>query len=76
MTIESCIGRLVEIVYVDTSGKFSQRRVNLFAIRNGKARVFDLNKRGFRTLSVDRILAVLPLSSSSIKPVVTARQPT
>ncbi len=56
--IESCIGRRVDLIYVDTAGKFSQRRVDFFAIRNGKARVFDVNKRGFRTLSVERILAV------------------
>ncbi|MFC5402255.1 hypothetical protein [Cohnella soli] len=57
-TIEKCIGRKVDLIYVDTKGKFSQRRVNLFAIRNGRARVYDLDKRGFRTLSVDRILTV------------------
>jgi hypothetical protein len=57
-TIEKCIGRKIDLIYVDTNGKFSQRRVNLFAIRNGKARVYDMGKRGFRTLVVDRILAV------------------
>ncbi|MFC5470470.1 hypothetical protein ACFPPD_17385 [Cohnella suwonensis] len=57
-TIEKCIGRKVDLIYVDTQGKFSQRRVNLFAVRNGKARVYDLDKRGFRTLSVERILTV------------------
>ncbi|WP_373230251.1 hypothetical protein [Cohnella sp.] len=57
-TIEKCIGRKIDLIYVDTSGKFSQRRVNLFAIRDGKARVYDMDKRGFRTLVVDRILAV------------------
>jgi hypothetical protein len=61
-TIEKCIGRKVDLIYLDTSGKFSQRRVNLFAIRNGKARVFDVKKRGFRTLIVDRILAVQSVS--------------
>jgi hypothetical protein len=61
-TIEKCIGRKVDLIYLDTSGKFSQRRVNLFAIRNGKARVFDVKKRGFRTLIVDRILAVQAVS--------------
>ncbi len=57
-TLEKCIGRKVDLIYVDTRGKFSQRRVNLFAIRNGKARVYDMDKRGFRTLIVDRILVV------------------
>lgn len=58
VTIEKCIGRKIDLIYVDTRGKFSQRRVNLFAIRDGKARVYDMDKRGFRTLVVDRILAV------------------
>ncbi|MCD9024331.1 hypothetical protein [Cohnella silvisoli] len=57
-TINKCVGRTVDLIYVDTNGKFSQRRVNLFAIHNGKARVYDVSKRGFRTLVVDRILAV------------------
>jgi hypothetical protein len=61
-TIEKCIGRKVDLIYLDTRGKISQRRVNLFAIRNGKARVFDVKKRGFRTLIVDRILAVQAVS--------------
>lgn len=58
VTIEKCIGRKIDLIYLDTRGKFSQRRVNLFAIRDGKARVYDMDKRGFRTLVVDRILAV------------------
>ncbi|TVX98746.1 hypothetical protein [Cohnella terricola] len=62
MDIKKCIGHKVDLIYVDTSGKFTQRRVNLFAIRNGKARVYDMNKRGFRTLVVDRILAVQAVS--------------
>jgi hypothetical protein len=55
--LEKCIGRKVDLIYIDTSGRFSQRRVNLFAVRNGKARVYDVKKRGFRTLSDERILA-------------------
>jgi len=61
VTIDKCVGRVVDLIYVDTSGKFTQRRVNLFAIRNGKARVYDVNKRGFRTLVIERILAVQTL---------------
>lgn len=57
-SIEKCIGRKVDLIYVDTSGKFSQRRVALFAVHNGRARVYDVGKRGFRTLVVERILAV------------------
>mgnify|MGYP001356947143 CR=1 FL=1 len=56
--IEKCVGRKVDLIYVDTSGKFSMRRVDLFSIRNGKVRVYDVRKRGFRTLVADRILAV------------------
>jgi len=63
MNIEKCIGHKVDLIYVDTRGKFTQRRVDLFAIRNGKARVYDVNKRGFRTLVIDRILAVQAVSA-------------
>ncbi|OXS52964.1 hypothetical protein B1A99_31940 [Cohnella sp. CIP 111063] len=62
--IDKCVGRKVDLIYVDTSGKFTMRRVDLFSVRNGKARVYDVRKRGFRTLVVDRILAVQTCSSA------------
>lgn len=64
LDFENFIGRKVDLIYVDTRGKFSQRRVDLYAIRNGKARVYDFNKRGFRTLAIERILAI-----QAVKPV-------
>jgi len=56
--VERCVGRTVRLIYVDTGGKFTMRRVDLFSVRNGRARVYDSKKRGFRTLAVDRILAI------------------
>ncbi|XID91842.1 hypothetical protein ACF3MZ_25660 [Paenibacillaceae bacterium WGS1546] len=60
--IGECIGQTIDLIYVDTAGKFTQRRVDLFSVRNGKARVYDARRRGFRTLVVDRILAVQAVS--------------
>lgn len=61
MPIDKYVGKMINIIYVDSKGKFTKRCVNLYAVRNGKARVFDVEKRAFRTLIADRILAAAPV---------------
>ncbi len=58
--MEKYIGRCAEVIYVDSKGRFSKRRVSVYAVRNGKVRVLDWGKRSFRTLSADRILSAFP----------------
>lgn len=59
--IEKYIGRSAEVMYLDSKGRFSRRRVSIYSVRNGKVRVLDWGKRSFRTLSADRILTALPI---------------
>lgn len=59
--IEKYVGRSAEIIYQDSKGTISQRRVSVYSVRNGKVRVLDWGKRSFRTLSADRILSALPV---------------
>jgi len=59
--IEKYVGRSAEIIYQDSKGIVTQRRVSIYSVRNGKVRVLDWGKRSFRTLSADRILSALPV---------------
>jgi hypothetical protein len=58
--IEKYIGRRAEIIYQDSKGNFTKRRVSIYSVRDGKVRVLDWEKRSFRTLSAQRILSALP----------------
>lgn len=59
--IEKYVGRSAEIIYQDSKGAITQRRVSIYAVRNGKVCVLDWGKRSFRTLSAERILSALPV---------------
>ncbi|OAB27363.1 hypothetical protein [Paenibacillus macquariensis] len=54
------IGQTVEIVYVDQSGKITQRRIEIKAIRNGLIKANDLKTGSPRTFLVDNVLAWQP----------------
>ncbi|MBJ6362447.1 hypothetical protein ACFOQM_14270 [Paenibacillus sp. GCM10012307] len=60
MIIEPYIGRNVEIVYKDSKGISTRRRVAVYSVRNGKVRVLDWGKKSFQTLAVSRIIAAAP----------------
>jgi hypothetical protein len=56
------LGRIVEIIYVDRHGAFTQRLVQLHSIRDGDVMVFCLERQAPRTLKVENILAVQPVT--------------
>ncbi|GEM_PF-5993683 len=64
MLIDSYIGRNVEIVYRDSRGVTTTRRVAVYSVRNGKVRVLDWDRRTFGTLAAGRILSAVPHSLS------------
>lgn len=57
MNLEKYIGRTVVMIYEDSKGAFTRRRVTVRSVRDGKAAVYDHDKRGPRTLAVERVLA-------------------
>jgi len=59
--IDKYVGRSAEIIYQDSKGQFTQRKVTVYSVRNGKVRVLDWSKRSFRTLIADRIYSALPV---------------
>jgi hypothetical protein len=64
--IEKYIGRNAEIIYQDSKGNFTKRRVAVYSVREGKVRVLDWGKRSFRTLRADRILSALPFVGRAV----------
>ena len=63
MVIDKWVGGMIEVIYMDGEGKLSQRRVKLHAVKDGKASVYDVEKRVFRTFATERILAAEPIRS-------------
>ncbi|MNE93641.1 hypothetical protein D3C80_1915150 [compost metagenome] len=59
--IEKYVGRAVEIIYKDSKGMFTKRKITVYSVREGKVRVLDWGKRSFRTLRADRILSAFPV---------------
>ncbi|WP_276352555.1 hypothetical protein [Cohnella caldifontis] len=59
--IEKYVGRSAEIIYQDSKGRFTKRRISVYSVRDGRVRVLDWEKRSFRTLRADRILSALPV---------------
>lgn len=57
------IGHTVEIVYLDRSGRLSQRRITVNDIRGGLVRASCLTTGSPRKFRLDRILAWKPAGS-------------
>jgi len=55
------IGRRVEIIYLSTDGRLSQRVVRVLGVRDGVVRAFCMESGAPRTFRVDGILAALPV---------------
>jgi predicted DNA-binding transcriptional regulator YafY len=51
------IGQVIEIVYMDQSGKITQRRIEVNSIRNGLIRATCLKTGSPRTFRLDNVLA-------------------
>ena len=59
------IGKIVEIIYMDQSGKITQRRIQVNAIRNGLIKANDLKTGSPRTFRVDNVLACQPTNKTA-----------
>lgn len=62
--ISKYVGRRVEVIYQDGKGQITQRIVLVQSVNEEHAKVFDPGKREYRTLCIDRILAVMPIGGS------------
>lgn len=56
--IDKYIGRVVEIIYLDRTGRFTRRRVQIRSIRDGRVKVFCLERQAPRILIIENILAI------------------
>jgi len=68
MAIFKYVGRTIEMIYQDRSGRLTQRRIRVLAAEDGKIHAYDLDKRAPRVFDANRVLAVQPgPGSGSVK---------
>ena len=60
------IGRVVEIIYLDRSGQFTKRRVQILSLKDGRAKVYCFERQAPRVLLVENILAIQPAAVSRV----------
>jgi len=63
------IGNVLEIIYIDSKGKVSQRRIDVRSIRNDILIAFCHQRRAQRAFRISNILAhkrVLPVSREKL----------
>lgn len=51
-------GQTIDIIYIDTRGRFTQRRIAVYGLRGDAVRAYCYRRRGLRLFKLDRILAV------------------
>lgn len=64
--MDKYIGRIVEIIYMDRSGKITQRRIEVRAIKGGLMRAYCLQHQAPRVFIIEQILAVRPTRSKAL----------
>ncbi|MEB3101218.1 WYL domain-containing protein [Ferviditalea candida] len=66
MSLQKHIGRIVEIIYLDRYGRMTQRKVQVWSVKNGFVKAFCLKRQAPRLFAAKRILAVQPASSHAV----------
>ncbi|WP_413773734.1 hypothetical protein [Paenibacillus woosongensis] len=59
------INQVVEIIYMDRSGRITQRSIHIHAIRNGLVRATCLQTGAPRAFRAEQILALHPVKQSA-----------
>jgi len=65
MHIDKLTGRYVEIIYLATDGRLTQRTIFVHGVRGGIVRAFCMTSRAPRTFRVDAILAYRPVARTA-----------
>ncbi|GIO31129.1 hypothetical protein J2TS6_22700 [Paenibacillus albilobatus] len=63
-----CVGQIVEIVYLDRTGKITQRKIEVKGIRDGIVRAICLTSTAPRTFWAENILAWKPVPKGERRP--------
>lgn len=65
MMIGKYIGRTVDIIYLDRTGKITRRRIQVWSVRGNIVKAFCLEQQGPRIFQLENILAVQPAVRSA-----------
>lgn len=63
--VKKYMNQVVEIIYMDRSGKITQRSIHIHAIRNGLLRATCLQTGAPRAFKMEQILALRPVRKTS-----------
>jgi predicted DNA-binding transcriptional regulator YafY len=61
--IEKYVGRTVEIIYLDSKGKITQRKIEVKSIKDHKIKAFCLDQCEPRIFKIANILAISPINN-------------
>ncbi len=62
MSMEKYVGLIVDIIYVDRKGRFTQRRITVHSVRGDRIRAYDHTKKALRVFRAEGILAREPVN--------------
>lgn len=61
MTTEKYVSRIVNLIYQDSKGIITKRLIRVYSVQHGIVRVYDMEKKAFRSIRVNGILAIQPV---------------
>jgi predicted DNA-binding transcriptional regulator YafY len=59
--LEKWKGSMVEIVYMDRKGSFSQRKIRIISVRGSLVKAYCFTHKAVRLFRSEQILAMVPL---------------
>jgi predicted DNA-binding transcriptional regulator YafY len=59
--LEKWKGSVVEIVYMDRKGSFTQRKIRIMSVRGSLVKAYCFTHKAIRLFRSERILAIVPL---------------
>lgn len=62
--MQKYIGRTIEIIYLDRHGRFTQRRIRVYAVRDQNVIAYDIDRQVVRTFRIDGVMAMQPVMSA------------
>ena len=58
--IDKYVGQIVEIIYLDRNGHISQRKIEVWSIKDSSVKAYCLENRAPRIFMIENILAIIP----------------
>lgn len=63
--MDKYIGRIINIIYLDRNGQFSQRRIRVISVKDDLVQAHDYTRQAPRVFRRENILAVQPVAKTA-----------